>query len=182
LRAKVTGNLFYDEGEFDKPYPASIVPPDLKRFSILDLDPLEIARQITLQGSCLSMLLFFFLSKIKKDAAIYQGMQTRELLDCQWTKVSKRKKKMFLAHDVFSLFKAGGTKAPTVLVITKRFNAIAAWVVGVILREDDLARRAKVKEENCHCCWFFLLFKWSRWWSVSFELQNICWSCRTSTE
>lgn len=68
----MTGNLFYDEGEFDKPYPASLLPPDLKKFTILDLDPLEIARQITLQ-----------------DAAIYQGMQTRELLDCQWTKVGQ---------------------------------------------------------------------------------------------
>jgi hypothetical protein len=110
LKAKVTGNLFYDEDGFDTPYPASVVPPDLRKFSFLDVDPLELARQITLQ-----------------DAAIYQGMQTRELLDCQWTK-------------------AGGSKAPTVQVITKRFNSIAAWVVGVILREDDVARRAKVIE------------------------------------
>ncbi len=110
LRAKLTGNLFYDEADFDKPYPTSLVPADLKKFSFLELDPLELARQITLQ-----------------DAAIYQGMQTRELLDCQWTK-------------------AGGSKAPTVQVITKRFNAIAAWVVGIILREDDIARRAKVME------------------------------------
>jgi hypothetical protein len=52
---------------------------------------------------------------------------------------------------------AGGSKAPTVLVITKRFNAIAAWVVGVILREDDIARRAKVMILLSYICLIMFL-------------------------
>lgn len=76
LRAKLTGNFFYDDDRFDQPYPAPIVPADLKSFTFLDLDPLEVARQLTLQ-----------------DAALFQGLQTRELLDCQWSKVSTKKKR-----------------------------------------------------------------------------------------
>lgn len=67
LQAQLTGNFFYDDA-MTTPYPAPIQPKTAPGASLqfLDIDPLELARQITLQ-----------------DAALYQGMQTKELMDGQ---------------------------------------------------------------------------------------------------
>lgn len=112
IATRLQGNTFFDD-LVDTPFPESIRPRAVaagdEQLSFLDLDPLEVARQITLA-----------------DAAAYQGMQTRELLDCKWSK------------------EGGRQHAPTVTLITDRFNRMAAWVVGVILREPDLLKRSQI--------------------------------------
>jgi hypothetical protein len=50
ISGQLSGNFFYDEA-LDNPYPNPIVPKlqPGQVITIIDLDPLEVARQITLQ-------------------------------------------------------------------------------------------------------------------------------------
>lgn len=64
LRSKMDSNLFPYMGEYEKP----IVPADLTSFQLLDLAPVEVARQIT-----------------RIDAALFEVIETRDFLETAWT-------------------------------------------------------------------------------------------------
>jgi hypothetical protein len=64
LREKVSANIFPFTGE----YQPSILPPDLNSFQILDLAPMELARQMT-----------------RLDAALFEVIETRDFLETAWT-------------------------------------------------------------------------------------------------
>ncbi len=64
LRDKVNSNIFPFTGE----YAQSILPPDLSNFHLLDLTPVEVARQMT-----------------RLDAALFEVIETRDFLETAWT-------------------------------------------------------------------------------------------------
>jgi hypothetical protein len=64
LRDKVSSNIFPFTGE----YAPSILPADLSSFHLLDLAPVELARQMT-----------------RLDAALFEVIETRDFLETAWT-------------------------------------------------------------------------------------------------
>ncbi len=53
---------------FREDMPPSILPPDLNNFELLDLSPLEVARQMT-----------------RLDSALFESIETRDFLEAAWT-------------------------------------------------------------------------------------------------
>jgi hypothetical protein len=106
LRDRVNSNIFPFTGE----YAATILPPDLSSFELLDLAPLEVARQMT-----------------RLDAALFEVIETKDFLETAWTSKNPN-------------------VAQSVKAITKQFNRMSQWAASMILREDDLRRRANVIE------------------------------------
>jgi hypothetical protein len=106
LRDRVNANIFPFNGE----YAQSFLPADLGNFHLLDLAPMEVARQMT-----------------RLDAALFEVIETRDFLETAWTNKNPN-------------------VAQSVKAITKQFNRFSQWVASMILREDDLRRRASVIE------------------------------------
>ncbi len=64
LRDRLNSNIFPFNGE----YAPSMLPPDLNNFHLLDLAPMEVARQMT-----------------RLDAALFEVIETRDFLETAWT-------------------------------------------------------------------------------------------------
>ena len=99
--------------------------------SVLDFDPLEIARQLTIL-----------------DYETYAAIEPTELLNQAWCKQSLMHRygphhaPLLLSLTLF--FNYFSCRAPNLLQMIARFNGISSWVTGVLIEPEELKNRVKV--------------------------------------